>query len=281
MDKLWPSCMSSAHSSNEEFWSHEWAKHGKCANHTEHDYFAKGLALAQQVRGKCAQSAHDCHFCFDRYTYALMACKGEGPSPSPGPAPGPGPSPSGGRCYPNERGPACSGDDDCAGVKDCVRCAHSGYCTSQPYAVRANVTSAKAAVASPPAWAAAGASNGCSAVGKCGRAYQACCAGFAAKGFPCQCHLANGDGEAGKCGDCGTGFAACCIGFAAKGHVTLAGVRIIRRQGSRMVLTRTSPRVCLPQVSLQVRRRVALQAGEYPGRASLLRNYYTIDRLDL
>ena len=57
----------------------------------------------------------------------------------------------------------------------------------------------------------------CSHIGHCGRAYQACCAAFAAKGFPCQCHLAPGDGESGKCGDCGTGFAACCIGYKAKG----------------------------------------------------------------
>jgi len=62
-----------------------------------------------------------------------------------------------------------------------------------------------------------GPTNGCSNPGHCGRAYQACCAAFAAKGFPCQCHLAPGDGESGKCGDCGTGFAACCIGYKAKG----------------------------------------------------------------
>ena len=58
----------------------------------------------------------------------------------------------------------------------------------------------------------------CSHIGKCGRAYQACCAAFAAKGFPCQCHLTNGTGESGKCGDCGTGYSACCIGFKAKGY---------------------------------------------------------------
>ena len=57
----------------------------------------------------------------------------------------------------------------------------------------------------------------CSHIGKCGRAYQACCAAFAAKGFPCQCHLTDGTGQSGKCGDCGTGYSACCIGFKAKG----------------------------------------------------------------
>jgi len=58
----------------------------------------------------------------------------------------------------------------------------------------------------------------CSAIGDCGRTYQGCCAGFAAKGFPCDCHLQDGTGTAGaNCGTCGTGFAACCVGFAAKG----------------------------------------------------------------
>ena len=59
----------------------------------------------------------------------------------------------------------------------------------------------------------------CSAIGDCGRAYQACCAGFEAKGFPCGCHLQDGTGSAGSnCGDCGTGFTACCLGFKAKGY---------------------------------------------------------------
>jgi len=59
----------------------------------------------------------------------------------------------------------------------------------------------------------------CSAVGDCGRAYQACCVAFGAKGYPCGCHLQDGSGEAGaNCGDCGTAYAACCIGFSAKGY---------------------------------------------------------------
>jgi len=59
----------------------------------------------------------------------------------------------------------------------------------------------------------------CSAIGDCGKAYEACCAGFAAKGFPCGCHLQDGSGAAGAgCGDCGTAFSACCLGFKAKGY---------------------------------------------------------------
>mmetsp|Transcript_11158 Transcript_11158/g.24104 ORF Transcript_11158/g.24104 Transcript_11158/m.24104 type:complete len:185 (+) Transcript_11158:68-622(+) len=59
----------------------------------------------------------------------------------------------------------------------------------------------------------------CAAPGECGLAYEACCAGFAAKGFPCDCQLKDdGHGEAGSsCGDCGAAYAACCAGFKAQG----------------------------------------------------------------
>ena len=59
----------------------------------------------------------------------------------------------------------------------------------------------------------------CSNPGHCGRAYQACCFGFAAKGYPCDCHLEPGSGTAGQnCGDCGTAYAACCIAYKADGY---------------------------------------------------------------
>ena len=54
----------------------------------------------------------------------------------------------------------------------------------------------------------------CTAPEACGLAYEACCAFFAAKGFPCDCQLKDvGHGEAGSsCGECGAGYAACCMG---------------------------------------------------------------------
>ena len=59
----------------------------------------------------------------------------------------------------------------------------------------------------------------CSAVGDCGKSYQACCIAYGLKGYPCGCHLQDGSGTAGAdCGTCGTEFAACCVGFAAKGY---------------------------------------------------------------
>ena len=56
--------------------------------------------------------------------------------------------------------------------------------------------------------------------GVCGTSYQACCFGFGAKGYPCDCHLTEGgSGESGNnCGDCGTAYSACCIGYAADGY---------------------------------------------------------------
>jgi lipocalin len=56
--------------------------------------------------------------------------------------------------------------------------------------------------------------------GVCGKAYQTCCIGFGAQGYPCDCHLQEGgSGKAGEnCGDCGTGYAGCCIGYAADGY---------------------------------------------------------------
>jgi hypothetical protein len=58
----------------------------------------------------------------------------------------------------------------------------------------------------------------CAKPGDCGRAYQTCCAGFAAKGYPCGCHLKDGTGQTGAdCGTCGSAYSVCCAGFKAKG----------------------------------------------------------------
>ena len=55
--------------------------------------------------------------------------------------------------------------------------------------------------------------------GVCGKAYQTCCIGFGAQGYPCDCHLEEGTGKSGEnCGDCGVGFAGCCIGYAVDGY---------------------------------------------------------------
>jgi len=59
----------------------------------------------------------------------------------------------------------------------------------------------------------------CSKPGDCGKAYQACCIAYEAKGFPCTCHLKDGNGTSTKdCGHCGVAYGACCMGFKAKGY---------------------------------------------------------------
>jgi len=57
--------------------------------------------------------------------------------------------------------------------------------------------------------------NMCSAnIGKCGKAYQACCIGYGATGYPCGCSLSDGDGSSkGDCGTCGAAYQICCDGF--------------------------------------------------------------------
>ena len=58
---------------------------------------------------------------------------GPGPSPpSPSPPSPPGPPSPGGECVPDKHGPPCSSDSDCVNIHNCLRCAHSGYCTSEP-----------------------------------------------------------------------------------------------------------------------------------------------------
>jgi len=65
-------------------------------------------------------------------------CGGGSPAPAPGPSPPPAPSPPAPSpatsCVPSKHGPTCSSNGDCAGVRGCVRCAGSGYCTDVPLA---------------------------------------------------------------------------------------------------------------------------------------------------
>lgn len=59
----------------------------------------------------------------------------------------------------------------------------------------------------------------CAKTGVCGLVYQACCAGFVAKGYPCGCHLKDGNGTStSDCGTCGSVYSICCAGYAAKGY---------------------------------------------------------------
>ena len=149
------------------FVQHEWSKHGICSGTKDSaDFFAQvcalvakplsvmnasrsgggklddmasalknsGIAVFQKDSESSPNNELQISACARNGTWVLAAvsefgtkCGGGGPSPPPPPAP-----PSGGSCAPGKKGPACSRDGDCVGVPDCVRCAHSGFCTSVP-----------------------------------------------------------------------------------------------------------------------------------------------------
>lgn len=50
MEKYWLSCPEYS-DSNEEFWSHEWSKHGTCTTMSQLDYFTEGLNLRSKYAG--------------------------------------------------------------------------------------------------------------------------------------------------------------------------------------------------------------------------------------
>merc|ERR1719450_328417 len=62
MKSDWPSCPGH-HSSNQEFWAHEWKTHGTCTGMSEHAYFSKTLSLYEANVDSCSSS--DCRICFD------------------------------------------------------------------------------------------------------------------------------------------------------------------------------------------------------------------------
>ena len=71
MDQLWPTCQSSG--SDDQFWGHEWSKHGTCSGLDEHSYFETALDLAQKHRSTCKKGA-TCLICFDKDLKTLVDC---------------------------------------------------------------------------------------------------------------------------------------------------------------------------------------------------------------
>jgi ribonuclease T2 len=60
MKKYWPTCQ--AGNTNEDFWSHEWSKHGTCSGMSQDAFFSKTISLYKTYGAKCTK---DCHLCFD------------------------------------------------------------------------------------------------------------------------------------------------------------------------------------------------------------------------
>jgi len=152
-----------------DFEDHEWDKHGKCAGVSDvADYFAQicslsaaALKVMSDVRasdpgdfaamktalssagfpvwGETGNSEVQLSACASsdgRWKLSPVSsfgtvCERTSPVPVPSPLPSPSPSPVG-QCVPNTHGPACSSNNDCVGVADCVRCAKSGFCTDVP-----------------------------------------------------------------------------------------------------------------------------------------------------
>lgn len=154
------------------FQQHEWGKHGVCAGVVDAaDFFGQICSLADAplkvmaavkatggplsaMETAVANAGHPVYqvdseneqiylsACAGRDGKWLIGAVNDFPTLCPGgegPAPSPSPSPSGQQCVSGQHGPQCSADGDCAGSANCVRCAHSGYCTDVPLEVSAVV----------------------------------------------------------------------------------------------------------------------------------------------
>lgn len=64
MKKHWPSCPE-FHSSVNEFWGHEWSKHGTCSGMDQLTYFSTGLDMFSKYSGSC-ESGDQCQVCLDK-----------------------------------------------------------------------------------------------------------------------------------------------------------------------------------------------------------------------
>jgi len=154
-----------------DFETHEWTKHGVCSGVRDvTDFFdqicslsagplkvmagarAAGLDLVDTA-DQLQRSGYCVFNTMDQFQVSLSACagldgkwkladvsdfstvcggSGPSPAPSPSPSPSPTPTPSTAKCVKSQHGPPCTSDKDCAGLEDCVRCAHSGFCTDVP-----------------------------------------------------------------------------------------------------------------------------------------------------
>jgi hypothetical protein len=74
LDREWPSCPQFK-TSNVDFWTHEWKKHGTCSGLSQHTYFQNSLQLLRAYAHHCApvsSTTVTCRLCFSR-DYQLLA----------------------------------------------------------------------------------------------------------------------------------------------------------------------------------------------------------------
>ncbi|CAE7485825.1 ddiA [Symbiodinium microadriaticum] len=76
LDAKWSSCPEFS-MKNEDFWKHEWEKHGTCSQMDEVSFFNKTLQLYAKYKKKCSKkTGKDCTVCFNRNLTALETCPG-------------------------------------------------------------------------------------------------------------------------------------------------------------------------------------------------------------
>lgn len=70
MEEVWPSCFGH---SDDEFWAHEWEKHGTCSGMSEEEFFKKALDLYDQYVSQCGES-EQCDVCFSEDFSTVESC---------------------------------------------------------------------------------------------------------------------------------------------------------------------------------------------------------------
>ena len=71
LKEYWPSCQGSA----QDFWEHEWSKHGTCSGMSQHDFFSTAINLCMKYRGQCSNSNDgNCNICLDKNLDSTETC---------------------------------------------------------------------------------------------------------------------------------------------------------------------------------------------------------------
>ncbi|CAL1168362.1 unnamed protein product [Cladocopium goreaui] len=78
MEKKWPSCPEYGES-EQEFWSHEWKKHGTCSGMGQLEYFKKALQMRDEYMNKCSKEGNllGCSVCFGKNLTSQETCVGK------------------------------------------------------------------------------------------------------------------------------------------------------------------------------------------------------------
>ena len=73
MESKWPSCPEYGES-EEEFWSHEWQKHGTCSGMGQVEYFKKALQMRDKYMSQCSDEGNTCSVCFSKDLSSQETC---------------------------------------------------------------------------------------------------------------------------------------------------------------------------------------------------------------